>query len=463
MSSFIDTLDCVTAETRALLAEHEFTTAVQIAARGEAYFEAAPYNLKPGRATALLLAARQAAGLVAAPATTPARIEIVTPDRERQIGEALRERPVKPRRLLGLKVRWVVQGPNAGEVDADKTESMLAATDSTDEDLAGRTWYGSPVIAVADLLPPRWINPRTGRPLQGFGADGIDEVTLLPWGKLGEEGLKLAVLAEREGFTRGMTDEQVIEALTTFDRPATHPSPLQVKVTARIKALGLDLRDVDIVVRDARPTRLTGGASIPTIDIPDHSIKLEQAGFRELLELVEGSFNTDEMRRLASILPDGSRILSALPGGNVGAAQLAFALVDIIRRWSLVGRLLRDAMVSVCPARRDDFDRFFLRIAGRPVDPGLRGRFARFLLARFGAGELRRLVRYLPNGGLMEQSLPSSEQSAAAIADGVVITLDAHGYLDGSAGTAFWDSFRRERPRGIDEINQWQDALRGGR
>lgn len=94
--------------------------------------------------------------------------------------------------------------------------------------------------------------------------------------------------------------------------------------------------------------------------------------------------------------------------------------------------------------------------------PELFGRFASYLLTCFDAGELRRLISYLPDGTEMARSLPSSEVSAAAIARAAVEVLDKHDYLHGKSGTAFWDSFKRDRPRRADQIEQWQAAFATG-
>lgn len=88
------------------------------------------------------------------------------------------------------------------------------------------------------------------------------------------------------------------------------------------------------------------------------------------------------------------------------------------------------------------------------------GRFASYLLTCFDAGELRRLIGYLPEGAEMARNLPSSEVSAAAIARAAVDVLHEKGYLHGKHGSEFWDSFKHARPRRVEEIDQWQAALR---
>ena len=45
----------------------------------------------------------------------------------------------------------------------------------------------------------------------------------------------------------------------------------------------------------------------------------------------------DHLRSWLKKLPDGKRIVSALPGGNAGEAQLIFAVADILQRWGFLG------------------------------------------------------------------------------------------------------------------------------
>jgi hypothetical protein len=71
----------------------------------------------------------------------------------------------------------------------------------------GSTWGGLRVVSVRELTAPKiYCNPRTGRPLQ----DGRDEISLVPLGELGLEGLRLLAFGARAGFFDNRSDELVL-------------------------------------------------------------------------------------------------------------------------------------------------------------------------------------------------------------------------------------------------------------
>lgn len=82
---------------------------------------------------------------------------------------------------------------------------------------------------------------------------------------------------------------------------------------------------------------------------------------------------------------------------------------------------------------------------------GLRG----LLLNCFSGDEIRRLVRYLPQGEILVAELPGASVSLAATIDAVVDVLRRHGAAD----DAFWSAVHAARPHRRDEIER---VRRGG-
>lgn len=74
----------------------------------------------------------------------------------------------------------------------------------------------------------------------------------------------------------------------------------------------------------------------------------------------------------------------------------------------------------------------------------------KLLLSLFSADELRRFIRYLPEGDKLSAQLPGGTVSAAHFVDGAVTTLDNHGLL---ADPDFWTRLAAERPRRKREID----------
>lgn len=72
----------------------------------------------------------------------------------------------------------------------------------------------------------------------------------------------------------------------------------------------------------------------------------------------------------------------------------------------------------------------------------------RLLLSLFSAEELRRFVRYLPDGHEVAPMLPGATASPAALADAVVDTLTRRGAID----APFFQALRAERPRRSSDI-----------
>jgi hypothetical protein len=82
------------------------------------------------------------------------------------------------------------------------------------------------------------------------------------------------------------------------------------------------------------------------------------------------------------------------------------------------------------------------------------------LLSLFSADELRRFIRYLPEGDQLSAQLPGGPVSAATFVHEAVDMLDRVGVLEGHD---FWDRLVVERPRRKHEIEPIRDMfLKGG-
>lgn len=63
---------------------------------------------------------------------------------------------------------------------------------------------------------------------------------------------------------------------------------------------------------------------------------MNQAAIRDLLDLLPLIFTPEDLRQWIPDLPDGTRIVNALPGGAVAPANYFFAAVDTFRRYGLL-------------------------------------------------------------------------------------------------------------------------------
>jgi len=75
------------------------------------------------------------------------------------------------------------------------------------------------------------------------------------------------------------------------------------------------------------------------------------------------------------------------------------------------------------------------------------------LLSLFSADELRRFIRYGPDGDAIAAELPGASASPAALAEAVVTALETRGLDD-----HFFDRVLAERPRRVADINTVRDA-----
>ncbi len=83
-------------------------------------------------------------------------------------------------------------------------------------------------------------------------------------------------------------------------------------------------------------------------------------------------------------------------------------------------------------------------------DPNPHFALTRLLLGMFSGDELRRLIRYLPDGDQLSADLPGATASLATLVDSAVITLERHGIL---SDESFFARLREERPRRTAEID----------
>jgi hypothetical protein len=92
-----------------------------------------------------------------------------------------------------------------------------------------------------------------------------------------------------------------------------------------------------------------------------------------------------------------------------------------------------------------------------PSREELKARLADFLLLCFDAGEIRRLLSYLPNGEALTRRMSGVTASAAQIAEDAVQALDTGNYL---GGHEFWARLKEQRPRRLDQIEAHQALFR---
>jgi len=84
------------------------------------------------------------------------------------------------------------------------------------------------------------------------------------------------------------------------------------------------------------------------------------------------------------------------------------------------------------------------------LSPKARKALEKMLLSMFSASELRRLVRYLPQGRQLSQRLPGRGSSALRLVEDTIEALDSFGVLDNT----FFDLVIEERPRRKGEVEQ---------
>ncbi|WAS91594.1 hypothetical protein [Nannocystis punicea] len=86
------------------------------------------------------------------------------------------------------------------------------------------------------------------------------------------------------------------------------------------------------------------------------------------------------------------------------------------------------------------------------------GQLHRLLLRMFSSDELRRFIRFAPDGEAMSLELPGPTASPAVVATAVVTTLAEHEAID----AALFDRLVAERPRRDREIREIQALFAAG-
>lgn len=210
-------------------------------------------------------------------------------------------------------------------------------------------WQGMRVVPVSQLDVAKILcHPRTGVALQGD--PGVDDNGVL-WGELKLEGLRLAAFGYEQGKFHGMTDKAVLLALTT-------DADLRSDLTARAKALKIDLATMDRRVVYAPPSRPHYEAPTPATPY----CIAQPAGLGpipRLAELLKRMFQADEMRRFVSYLPDGRAMVDQLPGANTSPAVLFPTVAEVLSAHGMINRTLRDRLVAERSRRADEIDAFF--------------------------------------------------------------------------------------------------------
>lgn len=355
MPTWLDSLDFLSPDQRATLAQHDLDTPAAVRSLSASAISEAT-GLTLGKVGKLLTAAAEAH----APAKpNPISVVVSAPverSRDERIQATLAEAATDPTRLtalLDLGVDRVVvgtpQAPDSDVVNVEQTRAMLAhaATGAP----VGATWGGLRIVDIAEVVSPRiYCNPRTSKALQG----GADEISLVPWAQLGLDGLRLAAY----GYMRGLFDGRPEEAVFASVRD---DAALRQRITVMAKAAGDKLEDLDdrliwrpakgqpaAPARDTQRIRMRGGQSATSPWIA-------------LEELLLRRFSGDEMRRLFSNYL-GSEFCSALPGTNASPATLAHDAVDLIRRRGLATPELQRALRAERPRAADEIDAVFVAL-----------------------------------------------------------------------------------------------------
>ena len=343
----IQTLSFLSEEQRQVLRDQDLTTSEDFAHITVERLERPPFNLSAGKASRLLRAAGVPAAGVA-PATSNVTVTLAEPpDLAARIDRALAaalDDPSKAGALDDLGVRRVVLAAT-DKIDPAATLAMRAheATGAT----VGRTWQGQRVVDTLKLsTPPLWCSPRTGKPLQA----GADEVSGVRWGELGLDGLRVAAFGYEEGLFEGRAEDDVLEAMR-------RNTPIKDRVIARMCALEVKPEAMDRIVV------FIGHRASPAAQTPARAHGPLRNGTRPLIvalaDLFLTLFSADELRRFLRHLPDGDRIIGAMPGANASPTSLASEAAVFLHRQGCVDRDLRDRITAERPRRVSDIARVF--------------------------------------------------------------------------------------------------------
>ena len=342
MAEFLDTLDFLTPDQRAILAAEDLTSP---AAFKHITIEALKaLGFKLGRASLIL----DAAGVPAAGAAVPTNITVHQadpPDLEARIDRALvaaRKDPTKAPMLHELGVPYAVLEAD-DKLDEAKTRDLrrhLAAGAPLPD-----SWHGQRIAATRTLsTPPLWCVPRTGVPLQ----NGRDGATDIPWGELLLDGLRLTAFGLESGFFGGLADE------TIFARMKENTGGVREKLAERAKNAGVNLATMDrrVVFTPARVPD-SDGEPAPFV-IPRHA---NPTG--NLAELLASLFENDQLHRFLGSYTDGAEVREGVMSPNSSRASYTFAVADALRAGGYIDSDLCSRLTRARPRRARDIAAVF--------------------------------------------------------------------------------------------------------
>ena len=343
MTNFLDTLDFLSPEQRAVLEDEELTTASAFAHVTVETLRALGFKL--GRASAILEAAGAGRpGNAGGPSTVIVQ-QAEPPELEARIDAAMKRARAdvsKAGALADLGIGLVVLEAD-DKLDIAKTKDLQAhlAAGAPLPD----TWHGQRIARTRELsTPPLWCVPRTGVPLQA----GKDGATDIPWGELLLDGLRLAAFGIESGYFSGLADEVI------FERLKANTGGVRETLTKRAKNVGIDLVTMDRRVVWRAPQQ-------PDVSRrpPAQPAKLRHGHVvGNLSDLFTRMFNDEELRRFIRFLPDGAELHMSLPSGG-SFAQLAHASAEALQRRGCIDVDLRNRIVAACPNWAAEIDAVF--------------------------------------------------------------------------------------------------------
>lgn len=334
-STWLDSLSFLSDTQRAALRALDLDSPDAVAAFTAERLEAR-VGLSLGNAGRLITAA--GAGSKPPPPTSVTVQIAEAPSASARVSAALDAAAADPTRIPGLLevgVESVVVGtaerPDDDVINVMATRAALAHAAGGAP--IGSTWGGLRVVSVRELTAPKiYCNPRTGRPLQ----DGRDEISLVPLGELGLEGLRLLAFGARAGFFDNRSDELVLNDLK-------NSSALRARIAAKAKADGVELASMDALVIWRASRRR------PAADIDDPPAGAGAAGgspLSQLTDLFLSLFSSDEFLRFLRFGQATAALVPELPSGPVAPAKLFFEAVELMRRRGLINVDLRERLVA---------------------------------------------------------------------------------------------------------------------
>lgn len=319
-----------------------------------AELRAKPFCLPIGLASRVLDAANPSPAAVTSQPPTVVHIAPQQSQEERTgpALEAAAKDPSRVKALLDLSVKHVVLAAD-DRVDPSSSAQLIAHLAS-----GGRlptTWRGQKIADVRRLsTPPIWCSPRPPhRELQA----GADEVSRVMWAALGVDGLRVACHGYARGFFEGMTEPAVFNLL------AVPPVGFS---GARHKDISDDF-DNSGFARTHYDHLLFPQPRSTSRDDPPHEDPVPPVTgqiVRDLSSLLLNIFGSDDLRRVLRDLPDGAKIVNALPGGNAAPLVVADAATRILISWGYTSNenareILITNLVQERPRREAEIRRVF--------------------------------------------------------------------------------------------------------